>query len=95
MFEFCAPDVTTDSEFFEIFIIASTCDNMLCRQVSRFSEFVFILYIQKNDFTQLGPHVLGGKRSIFHVAFCIRPGNALTIMNVMIEIIKYYYLMHL
>ena len=47
MFGFCAPDVTTDSEFFEIFIIASTCDNMLCRQVSWFSEFVFILYIQK------------------------------------------------
>ena len=34
MFGFYAPDVTIDSEFFEIFIIASTCDNMLCRQVS-------------------------------------------------------------
>ena len=88
MFGFYAPDVTTDSEFFEIFIIASTCDNMLCRQVSWFSEFGFILYIQKNDFTQLGRHVSGDKRSIFHVAFCIRSGNALTIINVKIEIIK-------
>ena len=81
MFGFCAPDITTDSEFFEIFIIASTCDNILCRQVSRFFEFVFILYIKTNDFTQPGPHVSRGKRSIFHVAFCIRPGNALTIIK--------------
>ena len=59
--------------------------------VAKFHDFLslFSFYIlKKNDFTQLGRHVSGGKRSIFHVAFYIRPGNALTIINVKIEIIK-------
>jgi hypothetical protein len=57
MSEFSTSDVATCFKHSQIFIIASTCDNNMTRQVSSNSNFVWILYNLKTLFAHVTRHV--------------------------------------
>ena len=92
---FLASDVTTCSKHSQFFTTIFTCDNTMPRQVSWFSDFVWILYHLNSLFPQLTQHVTSTRCSRFPVTPWIRPQHMLNIMNINFWMTKFHYSMDL
>jgi len=95
MYGFWPSDVTTCSKLFEIFTTASTCHDNTTRQVSSFSDFVWILYNLKILSTHVTPHVTTPTWSSFHASSWIQTQHTPRIMNTIFRIKKSHYFMYL
>ena len=74
---------------------ASTCDNKTHRQVSWFSDIVWILYNLNKLPPRVHRHVTTTWCATFHATSCIRPRHSLNIMNTIFWMMKFHYFMYL
>jgi hypothetical protein len=79
---FQASHISTCSKSYQLLHTTSTCDNIMSRQVSCFSDFVRIFCNSEPLFSYVVSHVMTTRCSTFHVSWWIRSQYTPNIMNI-------------